>query len=119
MSKATHTPGPWWHSQNEQPVDNVQLFVLNHDNTIDWIESERRMDVSEYKGWMYFSDLCKVLSFAPNMLEALTELIDTHSPDQVCKGCKNPPYCPCGKLKWAEELHKIVKRIIKKAEGWE
>ncbi len=51
------------------------------------------------------------------MLEVITVLLETHTPDQVCKGCKAPPYCPCGAIERAKEIHKIAEKLIAKAEG--
>lgn len=60
-----------WRSPEEEPVGTNIVFVLHEDDAIDWI-IEPNESLSLSKGYMYFSDLCKVLKAFPK-LEAENE----------------------------------------------
>ena len=64
-----------WHQPTEKPVNGATLFILNQDDSIDWLGSQRNADISTCKGWMYFSDVCEILKLAVEMRDGLRSLI--------------------------------------------
>ncbi len=116
-----------WKSPNVKPVRCRWIFgIRNKEITMDeytyhsYCDQEPEIDVSNYDGWMYFSEALrnydKIHEYNAELLEVITVLLETHTPDQVCKGCETPPYCPCGKIERAKEIHKIAEKLIKKSE---
>lgn len=74
-SKVEESKKSIWRSPEEKPVKGNFVLVLNKYGTIDWTDCSPE-DLSGTKGFMYFSDLRKVLKAFPQLEVEREEMVE-------------------------------------------